>query len=186
MSRRKAELKPIYGDVMMVIYFPFSPEINAEIFNVLYKNSLVSDFFALPLDAASLVTRFRFSRREPDTLVNIMHSFLKSSVAIITDSIRFVLGKHKIEWNLAITVNCVVALDLNDDSPTLMTQLLDDYRNRTITVDELRRKLYSLSSQIMFDNSQIVLDSFGDCTSYRAIESFVFERYEYVLRTSRN
>lgn len=186
MSRRKAELKPIYGDVMMVVYLPFSMEINSEIINVIYKNCLVREFQALPLDAASLVLRFRFSRAEPEALLNIEHSFLKSAVSIVSDSIRFVLGKHKIEWNLGVTANSIVTLDLNDDSPTLMTKLLDDYRNRTITVDELRRKIYSLAAQSVFDNSQIVVDSFGDGTSYRAIESFVFERYEYVLRTSRN
>lgn len=186
MSRTKSEIKPIYGDVTMVVYLPFSMEINAEIFNVLYKNSLINDFCALPLDAASLVLQFRFSRRDPDTLVNIEHSFLRSSITIISDSIRFVLGKYKLQWELAVTSNSMITLDLNDDSPTLMTQLLDDYKYKTITVDELRRKIYSLASQTSFNGSQIVLESFGNSASYRAIEEFVFERYVYVLRTSRN
>lgn len=185
--RQRKEDKPIYGEVNMVLYLPFSEDINSEIMNVIYKNSLISDFDCYPIDAASVAVWFAYSSCEPRTLVDSMTSFNSSAIYLLTDSISFVLQKHNIAVSRPIIAHSFVTIDTNrEKNGRLMLALFGDYLKGINTVEDVRVKSFTMSIMTSFNLESMKIEGYYPVVpTYYAIRDYIFERCKYV-RTCRD
>jgi hypothetical protein len=186
MGKRK-EVKPIYGEVNMVLYLPFSENINSEIMNVIYKNSLIYDFDCYPLDTSSVAVWFVYSSCEPRTLTDHMMSFNSSAIRLVSDDISFVLQKNNIVVSHPIIAHSFITIDTNrEKNGRLMLDLFRDYLKGTNTVEEVRVNSFTVSIMTTFNLESMKIEGFYTTVpSYYAIRDYIFERCKYV-RTCRN
>jgi hypothetical protein len=186
MGKRK-EVKPIYGEVNMVLYLPFSENINSEIMNVIYKNSLIYNFDCYPLDTSSVAVWFVYSSCEPRTLTDHMMSFNSSAIRLVSDHISFVLQKNNIVVSHPIIAHSFITIDTNrEKNGRLMLDLFRDYLKGTNTVEEVRVNSFTVSIMTTFNLESMKIEGFYTTVpSYYAIRDYIFERCKYV-RTCRN